>query len=117
VVAKASEAWLMPIMGLTGCAGAALMPTAFAIGNAGGRGAVGMGQLHAAGNLGYFAGIAGAAILLSTLAAGSDGPSSPSRAATVILTFIGAYLIINGVGLAGVLITRNGSARHIPAES
>jgi len=55
------------LMAVLGLAGAALMPTSLALGARSGKGALAMGSLHAAGNVGYFAGIALSASLLGVL--------------------------------------------------
>lgn len=94
-----STASVLVIMVMIGLAGAALMPTAFAIGARTGYGSVGMGQMHAAGSVGYFLGIAGAGALLSLLTASS---TTHTDYIAVILTFVGAYLALTVLSTIGV---------------
>ena len=80
-----------------GFAAAALMPTALSMAAGSGRGAAAMGTVQAAGNIGYFAGIAGAGWLLAEL--GGGGVPGAATYAMVIEIFALLHVVITGITL------------------
>jgi predicted MFS family arabinose efflux permease len=81
---------LLLMIGL-GVAGAALLPTSLALATRSGRGAVAMGAFHAAGSVGFFTGIASAAVLIHAL---EPSLGEVPAAQAVILSFAFAHALV-----------------------
>ena len=105
---------VMLMLGI-GVAGAALLPTSAALAMRGGRGSVGMAGYHAAGSLGFFLGIAGAATLLHLL---QPRVSEQISTGAIILIFAAAHgLCTLFLHLRSTILATSGSVAGQSPES
>jgi MFS family permease len=89
-----------------GLSGAGLLPTTYALASRSGRGISDMGSVQAAGTAGYFSGVIVAALQFPDL--GTHGLVEFQR---VFLGFAAGYLVLNLLGVAGLVRWRSGPLR------
>ena len=89
---------LLMLMVVLGVAGAGLIPTTYALGSRSGRGISDMGSIQTAGTAGYFAGVMIAAVQFPDST--EHGLQEFQR---IYLGFAAGYLVLNLLGVAGLL--------------
>ncbi|MCH2153489.1 MAG: MFS transporter [Phycisphaerales bacterium] len=97
---------LFILMVAIGISGAGLVPTTYALASRSGRGVSDMGSVQAAGTAGYFSGVVIAALLFPEL-----GVHAEQQFQQVFLGFAAGYLVLNMLGVVGLLRWRIGPLR------